>query len=223
MYYLKGREFDTKNCGKLLVIEQESNTRFTVKFLTSGYVKTNVHTREIRKGEVGDPYFPKIFNKGYLGVGKYKTKCGKDNSKEYNLWYAMLARCYSGRYDNCYEEVTVANYWHNFQTFCKDIESLDGYENRHIYHFDKDKKVPGSKIYSRDTCSFIPVADNCTTYGNTSKVIYSFTGTKGNYSCTSLRTFAETYSLDRKRLGKLVRGEITSYKGLVYNGYSARD
>lgn len=216
---LVGLRFDTKCCGMLSIIAMESNTRCTVKFDTTGTVRTNIHTREIRNGEVGDPYYPKIFGVACLGVGKWKSKCGNKNSREYNIWYAMLARCYSGRYDSCYDEVVVCRPWLNFQFFCESIKNVKGYDlfaAGENVHLDKDELALGQKIYSESTCQFIPERDNCTTYGNTSKVLYSFQGTKGIYTTTSLRTFAETYSLNRKKLAALVKGESSTYKGLVF-------
>ena len=213
---LVGQEFKTNNCGNLIVVAMESNTRCTVKFQTSGYVKTNVHTRELRNGEVGDPYYPKIRGVGYLGVGKHKSKCGSKNSKEYSLWYAMLSRCYTDSYDPCYSEATVAKYWHNFQTFAEDIKALPGYEDRLQCHLDKDLRVPGTKIYSRETCSFVPEIVNCTTYGNKSKVVYTFQGTKGVYTCTSVKAFCELHSLNRKHMAAMIRGERATVRGLTF-------
>lgn len=103
-----------------------------------------------------------------------KNKYGGINDLEvvdkrvYNLWFQMLRRCYDteqqkrskGRgYIGC----TVSERWMRLSNFAKDIEYLVGYEdwrNKVGYCLDKDTKVQGNRVYSRETCCFIPRAEN---------------------------------------------------------------
>ena len=102
------------------------------------------------------------------GVGRHKTSIGDGrHTKEYRAWYGMKKRCNNmdGEHRS-YEKVTVCDRWHNFQNFCDDIVSLEGYEEWKntdgLYDLDKDLKQPGVeyKVYSPETCVFITKHEN---------------------------------------------------------------
>jgi hypothetical protein len=71
----------------------------------------------------------------------------------------MLERCYSEKHrdkHSAYAECTVCDEWHCYQTFAKWYE-----ENYYIIdgeriHLDKDILVKGNKVYSPETCMFVP-------------------------------------------------------------------
>lgn len=77
----------------------------------------------------------------------------KGDKKSYQLWYAMLERC--KRY-NAYKNVVVCEEWKTFSNFKKwhDANYIEGYA------LDKDLFSNGSKIYSPDTCCYLPVGLN---------------------------------------------------------------
>jgi len=73
----------------------------------------------------------------------------------YSRWHSMLRRAYCSKYIGdhpTYSEVFVCTEWLVFSVFAKWCEDnyVDGYE------LDKDIKVKGNKIYSPETCLFIP-------------------------------------------------------------------
>lgn len=75
--------------------------------------------------------------------------------KSYIRWANMLKRCYSTndqKENPTYVDCTVAEAWHSFTTFEKWFTEnyVDG------YHLDKDTLFPGNKVYSAETCVFIP-------------------------------------------------------------------
>lgn len=76
------------------------------------------------------------------------------NSKSYFIWVRMIERCYSDRPQyEVYKDCSVCNEWKNYSKFKEWFESanyIDGYD------LDKDILSEGSKIYSPDTCCFIP-------------------------------------------------------------------
>lgn len=86
----------------------------------------------------------------------------------YGLWYQMLRRCYDTTQHNrpqgrAYADCEVCSRWKRLSCFAKDVKKLDGYSewcNKKGYCLDKDTKKPGNKVYSKDTCSFIPCKDN---------------------------------------------------------------
>ena len=51
-------------------------------------------TTNCEKG-IKSPYSPSVYNKGYLGEGKYKTKVNGNRTKEYEIWKGVLRRCFS--------------------------------------------------------------------------------------------------------------------------------
>lgn len=92
----------------------------------------------------------------------------KVDKRVYGLWYQMLRRCYDreqmerkqGRtYSDCY----VCDRWFMLSNFAADIKKLDGYtdwETKVGYCLDKDIRVPGNKVYSPSTCSFVTYIEN---------------------------------------------------------------
>lgn len=90
------------------------------------------------------------------------------DKRVYNLWFQMLRRCYDmtqhersrGR---SYADCEVSDRWKLLSCFAKDIKTLEGYNDwltKTGYCLDKDTKIPGSKVYSKATCRFIPTSEN---------------------------------------------------------------
>lgn len=76
----------------------------------------------------------------------------------YATWMQMLTRCYSERYIKAtptYKDCVVCDEWKrysNFEKWFKDV--ANGYQ--YGYCLDKDILVKGNKVYSPDTCCFVP-------------------------------------------------------------------
>lgn len=87
--------------------------------------------------------------------------------REYHLWKSMLCRCtekFQEKYPT-YKGVSVDDRWKDFANFLEDIKELDGYDfwknnSNQMVMLDKDTKVDGNKVYSKDTCRFISHADS---------------------------------------------------------------
>lgn len=124
--------------------------------------KTRVHTQYkcFKKGGVKNPYDRETFGVGYIGVGEYKSKDknGKE-TKVYITWQNMLKRCYDPYYLNkrpTYIDCYVCNEWLCFQNFAEWFYK-NYYEcNNEQMHLDKDILCKGNKIYSPETCIFVP-------------------------------------------------------------------
>ena len=76
-------------------------------------------------------------------------------SMAFRKWRTMLARCYSKVYQKkqrTYKDCSVCEEWLTFSNFKKwhDEHYIDGYE------LDKDILVKGNKVYSSETCCYIP-------------------------------------------------------------------
>ena len=78
--------------------------------------------------------------------------------KEYKLWHDLLTRCYSKSFHEkwpTYIGCSVSDnfkYYHLFHAWCQ-IQVGFGKEG---YQLDKDLLIKGNKLYSEDTCVFIP-------------------------------------------------------------------
>lgn len=110
----------------------------------------------ISKSEVGKyKRATPIYNVGELGIGIYTSRVNGIKTKEYNIWVAMLQRCYDlklHKRNPSYEGCTVYKPWLNFQNFAKWV--VENYVEG--YQLDKDLLFKGNKIYSPETCCFIP-------------------------------------------------------------------
>ena len=86
---------------------------------------------------------------GYLGIGKYKSRINSKLTKSYSLWQSIINKV--GKLEP-YIDCTVDERWYNFQVFA------EWFENNYIDGFviDKDILVKGNKIYSPETCCFVP-------------------------------------------------------------------
>ena len=82
--------------------------------------------------------------------------------KEYTLWHSMLKRCYFEPYLEkrpTYVGCSVSDtflYYHLFRAWCQTQVGFGKEE----YQLDKDLLIKGNKLYSEDTCVFIPPALN---------------------------------------------------------------
>lgn len=81
------------------------------------------------------------------------------SSEAYKYWNGMLSRCYSARKRQkwpSYEGCTVCDEWLTFSNFRKwfDENYIEGYA------LDKDIITKGNRIYSPDTCCFVPTRIN---------------------------------------------------------------
>lgn len=143
----EGEEFISNQGYKVKIIEYKSAKNCTV-IINDDYICENLVYSNIKKGEVNYPYHLSVLGVGYLGVGV-------TNKKSLSKWRSMLNRCYNSDYKDThptYEKIEVCKEWLNYQNFKK------WYEDNYIENFelDKDILVKGNKIYSPETCCFIP-------------------------------------------------------------------
>lgn len=128
----------------------------------------NVTLGNLRTGKVSNPYHKSVFGIGFLGLGRYKSTSGKGSAlkstKYYTVWLSMFTRCYSKNVKKdypTYVDCSVDERWHNFQVFAEWFEKNYNPETMQGWQLDKDIKVKGNKIYSPESCLFIPKDINC--------------------------------------------------------------
>ena len=121
-------------------------------------IKTQYKT--FQKGGIKPRFVPHIFGKGYIGNGYTKVKSGTNIDKiSYIVWTGILERCYSEkeRYKYpTYEKCEICDEWCNFEVFEKWFTENYYEIGEERMHLDKDILVKGNKIYSPETCVFVP-------------------------------------------------------------------
>ena len=106
---------------------------------------------------IKNPYHPAVYGIGYIGEGE------GEKGRVYNIWKKVLQRCYSKEYHikkPTYIGCSVVKEWLNFQNFAKWYKKNYKPETMEGWHLDKDILVKGNKIYSPETCCFVPADIN---------------------------------------------------------------
>ena len=145
--------------SKMIIKEYRNNRDIDVYFPEYNWTFKHARYSNFKKGEIKCPYEPRYFGKGYLGEGKYKVSENRKLKKEYKIWHSMLTRCYDPKLHekrSTYKDCKVEDYLLNFQHMATWID--DNYYEipGEKMCLDKDILRKGNKVYSRDTCIFVP-------------------------------------------------------------------
>ena len=153
-------EENINNFGsKMIIIKYKNANNIDVYFPEYNYTINHVQYGSFKKGKIKCVYERRAFGVGYLGEGKNNPKENSKQTKSYTTWKNMLERCYDDKYQEkypTYKGCEVCTEWHNFQAF-------DEWYNDNYYEIedevmclDKDILVKCNKIYSPETCVFVP-------------------------------------------------------------------
>ena len=144
--------------SKMIITEYRKYNDITVYFEEyNSYVITRYE--HFKNGCTKCPFEPRIYNVAYIGEGEYTSRNNGIKTNEYVIWMNMLHRCYSQSIKEkrpTYNEVKVCDEWLNFQNFAKWYKENHYEVNGERMHLDKDILVKGNKIYSPETCMFVP-------------------------------------------------------------------
>ena len=94
-------------------------------------------------------------NKLICGVGFNDVDHTSYNCLYYTKWHGMIRRCYSKESETknpTYKDCYVCDEWLTFSNFKSWMEQQD-YDGKHL---DKDLLVCNNKVYSPETCIFVP-------------------------------------------------------------------
>lgn len=139
--------------GSMKVLEYTNKKRILIEFLATGHIKYT-DSRSIIGGMAKDPYHKNIFNVGCAGLAT-TSEDDKSIKKSYHSWRGILRRCYDEKSwvkNPTYKDVKVCEEWLCFEVY-------EIWYNTNVvvgYHVDKDFTVVGCKLYSPETCVFIP-------------------------------------------------------------------
>ena len=155
-----GKVCKSLNSGDFKVLKYNDNRNVEIQFLKTGFEAT-VELGSIKSGKVKDPYSPSVFGVGIIG-DKYPSRVNDVVTKEYKLWHSMLVRCYSDAYKKrqpTYIGCEVSDNFKSYEYFyewCHKQIGFGGDGSGNPFHLDKDLLIKGNKVYSENTCVFLP-------------------------------------------------------------------
>lgn len=155
-----GEKFITKQGYEVEIVEYFNNVNCTIRFNTSEKIVLKKQSyKRIKSGNIKNPYCPIFHSIGYVGEGGFKATTHKKINSFYNIWRNMLSRCYSKKEQlrfPTYKICSVVEEWHNFQNFAQWFYENYNHKVMEGWHLDKDILIKGNKIYSPETCCFVP-------------------------------------------------------------------
>ena len=227
--------------SKMIISKYRGCMDIDVYFPEYDWTFEHAQYNQIKRGKIICPYEPRYYGIGYLGEGKYKTWENGKNTTWFKIWYHMLERCYDPKYQekySTYRGCKVETYFLNFQ-------NMGGWIEDNYYEvpgermcLDKDILFKGNKIYSRDTCIFVPERINLlfvkcdksrgdcpigatpTLSGN-----YQVRCWNGNGERISLGTYPtkeEAFKVYKQYKEKLIKETIDSYEGKIPEPFYSR-
>jgi len=151
-----GEKFTTKEGYVIQIINYVDSKNCDVMFLETGHVVYEKYYREIVSGSIKNVYHKSVKGVAFFGEGVFSAK---EHRFIYKNWVNMIERCFSQKYKNknpTYRDCYLCEEWHNFQNFAKWFEENFNPTTMQRWHLDKDILVKGNKVYSPETCCFVP-------------------------------------------------------------------
>ena len=227
--------------SKMIVKEYRKAIDIDVYFPEYNWIVEHARYDHFKNGNIKCPYEPRICEVGYLGEGKYKVKEDGKHTNEYRIYYEMLRRCYDSKFQEkhpSYKGCTAENDWFNFQNMAEWIENNYYEVPGEKMHLDKDILCKGNKVYSRNTCIFVPQRINELFTKNDKTRGYSPIGvtptSSGNYQvqCNdvngeriylgSYSTKEEAFQVYKEYKERVIKEVIDSYEGKIPEPFYSR-
>lgn len=163
----EGKVYPSNRFGAVEIIEYINNERVIIKFINTGYT-VEENWSAIRSGYIKDRSLPTTCGFGYIDIEG--ASIGRKMTKEYRLWNNMINRCYNEvtrqkhlSYVDCY----VSDEWKYLSKFKDWCHKQIGFDEEG-WQLDKDILSKDNKVYSEDTCCFVPPEINCAVTNNKS-------------------------------------------------------
>ena len=230
------------NFGSKMVIKEYRNARdIDIYFPEYNWTFKHVQYNKFKNGNIKCPYERRYYDKGCLGEGKYKVRENGKLKREFKIWHHMLQRCYDPKYQKeepTYKGCKVEDYLLNFQNMGEWIESNYYEISGETMCLDKDILYKGNKVYSRETCIFVPKRINSlftkrdNARGDSPIGVYPVSS--GNYQvhCNNgygkldyLGTYLtkeEAFQVYKQYKEKLIKETIDLYKGKIPEPFYSR-
>lgn len=159
--FREGQKGKTTKDDDAIIIEYISANNIVVQFQDEYKAVIKSSYGDFLKGYMRNPYEIVIGKHGFIGEGIYKRSYNVNGNnityKDFRTWYEMHRRAenYSG-FKPEYSDVKVCEEWYNFQNFAKWYHENYYEVKGDVMNLDKDILQPQSRIYSPDTCCFLP-------------------------------------------------------------------
>lgn len=172
-----GEIYTTNEGYKIEIIEKviiNKKAKYKVVFKDSNKYVVICDLKEMKNGMIKNPYHKSVLGVGFYGIGEHMAKVNGKNTQEYQAWRDMLRRCYDDKIqlkNTSYIGTKVCEDWLNYQNYAQwhknNNPNIDGIK----FNVDKDVLQQGLeiKIYSPETCIFLPDKINSFMTNNQSK------------------------------------------------------
>ena len=227
--------------SKMIIKDYRGCMDIDVYFPEYNWTFKHATYQSFKNGKIKCPYEPRYYGVGYIGEGKYKMSENGKNTDEYDIWYHMLMRCYDPKYQEkhtTYRGCKVEDYLLNFQHMCEWLENNYYEIPGEKMCIAKDILCKGNKIYSRETCIFVPQKINtlfikCNkSRGKDPIGVYQLPS--GNYQayCNNgygkyiylgiYSTKEEAFNIYKEYKEKVIKDVIDSYEGEIPEPFYSR-
>ena len=235
-------EENINNFGSKMIIREYRSTRdIDVYFPEYDWTFKYARYNNFKRGTIKCPYERRYYGVGYLGEDKYKMSKNGKHTKEYDIYHDMLKRCYDSKFQEkrpTYKDCVVEDYLLNFQ-------HMGAWINENYYevpgermHLDKDILCKGNKVYSRETCIFVPhrintlftksdnsrgenpIGARLNPFGNYQAFCHNGYGKEiylGTYP-----TKEEAFQIYKQYKEKIIKEVIDSYEGVIPEPHYSR-
>lgn len=151
----EGNLFMSDKGGYVKVLCWNNSLDIDIVFIDTGY-RTKVRKGNLQQGTMKDRSLPTLYGIGV--VGEIVENPNPQREYAYRIWTKMLERCYceATQHKNpTYIGCQVSDCFKNFQHFYSWCSNQTGFYVEG-FALDKDILVKGNKVYSEDTCCFVP-------------------------------------------------------------------
>ena len=154
-----GEEGYNKFGSKMIIKKYKDCMDMDVYFPKYNWVLEHARYDHFKEGNIKCPYEPRYYGVGYLGEGEHKVRENGKLHRYYIIWHDMLKRCYDPKVHErhpTYKGCEIENYLLNFQHMGEWIKDNYYEVPGEQMCLDKDILCKGNKVYSRETCIFVP-------------------------------------------------------------------
>jgi len=151
-----GQVYINRQGSQIKVIEYENSTKILVEIGKTKY-QQYVHAGNLISLNVHDNFAPSLAGRGIFGDAVVDVK-----SQVYTSWAGMFKRCYTFYEDKPRARINYEG-CEVHENFVYLPDYIDWYNKQLVepkWHLDKDLLVKGNKVYSPETCVFLPRALN---------------------------------------------------------------
>lgn len=152
-----GKTYLSSEGYTMTIVEYVGYKNLTIEFNDKRHTRIKSNTYHLTDGKIKNPYHKSVYGIGYIGHTKDIER------KSYKTWNDMLKRCYTVYNENkdvSYRDCIVDAEWHDYSNFKKWFDENYYEVKNEKMCLDKDILNKGNKIYSQNTCIFVPKAIN---------------------------------------------------------------